>query len=508
MLKPKLPHDIEYYKKKRHEEVSKKGLLPRFMSLVRRRKGILIGLAIAGIILNLPVPDPVTFGDETYSLTHNGKAIIALLILFVIIFVTEAMPFGMTMALVYSWIIIYGGMTPGGAAVLFSHDAVWFLVGALMIASVLIRHDLHHRALGLILRLVGSRIKWVVFGIVLFCGTTSMFIAGHTMAAVMLPVGIAIVNECGGYKKVPRLAKCLMLAIAYGCTIGGFATPSGGGRNVIMIGFLQDKPFNITVSYGAWMAMAAPLTLILVPIVTFLLLWIFKPEVDHIDHIQERVSNSAGTKSMSAKQWMTLGIFLFVLVLWITKSELGIGMIAMLGSLLYFVVGLADWKDFQKINWSTVMLYFAAIGLGKALVVTGATKWLAANALLGIRNLGIIDGLPLTASGSFFMTGMTQTMGAGPCVASMGPMLLEAARLAGNGSDPVVFGLAITIASAFAFAIIIGTPPNAIVYGSGYLKAKDFLKAGILLSIIAYGLLLIVIVTWWKLIGAGIDGLH
>jgi sodium-dependent dicarboxylate transporter 2/3/5 len=378
-------------------------------------------------------------------------------------------------------------------------------MGALMIASVLVRHEIHTRSLKLILRFLGSKIRWVIFGIVLFCGVASMFIAGHTMAAVMLPVGIAIVNECGGYKKVPRLSKCLMLAIAYGSTIGGLATPSGGGRNVIMIGYLQDF-FDISVSYGGWMFMSVPITLILIPVVTVLLLVFFRPEVDHLDHIQERLSNEGSEDGMSAKQWGTIAIFLLVLGLWVFKSDLGLGMIALLGSLLYLIFGLADWDDFQNINWSTVMLYFAAIGLGRALQETMATRWLAGNILLGMRGAGMSSGFPLTAASSFFMTGMTQTMSVGPCVASMGPMLLEAARLAGN--DPVIFGIGITIASAFAFAIIIGTPPNAIVYGSGYLKAKDFLKVGVLLSVLAYGLLLLTIVTWWKFIGVGATGLH
>jgi sodium-dependent dicarboxylate transporter 2/3/5 len=505
MLKPRLPHDIDYYKKKRHEEIRQEGVLKRAARLAKRRKGFLVALAVALIIVFLPQPDPVRYGDQTIPLTREGKAAIALLALFILVFVTEAMPFGMTMALVYSWIVFFGIVPARRAADLFSHDAIWFLAGALMIASVLIKQGIHTRALGLIVRLVGSRIRWVIFGIVLFCGTMSMFIAGHTMAAFMLPVGIAIVDECGGYHKVPRLAKCLMLAIAFGSSIGGLATPSGGGRNVIMIGYLQDF-FDTTVSYKGWLVMAAPITLVLIPLTTVLLLLFCRPEVDHIDHIRERIQLKNNEERMSLKQWVSVGIFLLVLSLWILKSDLGIGMIAMFGSILYFLLGLADWEDFQKINWSTVMLYFAAIGLGRALQETQATRWIAANILNGIRHVGMGSGFPLTAGSSFFMTGMTQTMSDGPCVASMGPMLLETANLAGN--DPVVFGIAIAIASAFAFAVIIGTPPNAIVHGSGYVKAKDFLKVGILLSLLAYGLLLLTMATWWKIIGAGAAGFH
>ena len=107
MLKPKLPHDLEYYKKKRHEELRRESPLLKILRVAKAKKGLLIGFAVAALIVLLPLPSPVQYGEETISLTAEGKAAIALLVLFVIIFVTEAMPFGMTMALVYSWIILF-----------------------------------------------------------------------------------------------------------------------------------------------------------------------------------------------------------------------------------------------------------------------------------------------------------------------------------------------------------------------------------------------------------------
>lgn len=109
-----------------------------------------------------------------------------------------------------------------------------------MIAEVLVKYKLHKRILSFIIRMVGSKTRNIVFGIVTFCALTAAFISEHTVAALMLPVGIAFIQANGGFRKVPKLAKLLMLSIAFGSAIGGLASPSGGGRNVIMIGFFRD----------------------------------------------------------------------------------------------------------------------------------------------------------------------------------------------------------------------------------------------------------------------------
>jgi len=297
-----------------------------------------------------------------------------------------------------------------------------------------------------------------------------------------------------------------MLSIAFGAAIGGLATPSGGGRNVVMIGFL-DQFFDVQISYGSWMIMAFPITLVLIPIVGFIILRLFKPEQEDMSDVLGTIRKEIQFNKMKYQEWMVLGIFSLVLFLWIFKSSLGIGMIALLGTLLFSILGLARWRDYQKINWGVPLLYFGAIGMGSALVKTGAASWLGAKMFSILSSIGITNPSILISFQNVFMSIYTQVMGDGAAAASLGPVLLESARF--SGVDPVITGVSVAISSAFAYMLIVGTPANAIVFGSGFLTAKDFLKAGGLLVVAALTVLILATTFYWTgILGVGINGFH
>jgi len=473
---------------------------------ITQRKGLLIAALVAVVILLAPLPSPVELNGDIIPLVPAGKAMIALLAVFVILFVTEALPTGLTVALVYTWIVFLGVLSPHEAGTVFSHEAAWFLVGALMIAQVLIKYNLHKRFLGVILNIVGNKTRNLIFGMIAANAILAAFIAEHIVAAMMLPIGIAIIEMAGGFRKVPQLAKALMLSIAFGAAIGGLATPSGGGRNVVMIGFL-DQFFNVQISYGSWMIMAFPITLILIPFVGLIIINLFKPERDNIADVLDTIRKEIQFKKMGLQEWMVLGIFGLVLFLWIFMNGLGIGTIALFGTLLFYIFGLARWRDYEKINWGIPLLYFGAIGMGAALIKTGAASWLGAKTIVILSAIGITNSTMLIASQSIFMSLYTQVMGDGAAVASLGPVLLESARF--SGVDPVIAGVAIAISSSFAYMLVIGTPANAIVFGSGFLTAKDFLKAGALLVVVALSVLILAITFYWTgILNVGIDGFH
>ena len=475
--------------------------------VIKNNKGIILAGLVAIIILLLPSPQPFYFGDRVIELTLEGQKMIALLAVIIIIFITEALPIGGLVALVYSWVVFLGIGDPKTVASIFSHDAAWFLIGALMIASVLTKYGLHKRVLVIIFKIAGNKIRNIVLGIVGFCAIASAFIADHTIAALMLPVVLAIINLLGGFKKIPNLSKLLLFSIAYGAAVGGLSAPSGGGRNVLMIGFLEDN-LGVSIGFGSWMLMGFPITLILIPIISFWLLKVFKPEVTDLKEAIGQIREEIQVQPMKRKEWMTVIIFLFILILWIFKSSLGIGMIALFGSLLFLIFGLAKWEDYQKINWGIGLLYFGAVGFGFMLRSTGAATWLGAKIALGASSLlNISGGLPMVGLATGIMTFFTEIMADGPAVASIGPVMLELAIL--TGTDPIVLGVAVAMSSAFAMTLIIATPPNAIIYGSGYLKAKDFLKAGIGLNLICLVVLMLVVYFWWgKILNVGIDGFY
>ena len=356
------------------------------------------------------------------------------------------------------------------------------------------------------MKIVGSKTKYISLGIISFCAICAAFISEHTIAALMLPIGLALIHISGGYKNVPNLSKLFLFSIAFGCAIGGLGTPSGGGRNVLMIGFLEDI-YGVRIGYGSWMVMALPIVFILIPVLWLILLRTFKPEIPDLKESYSFMKKEMRTSKMGVKEWMVVGIFLTILTLWVSQSHLGIGMIALFGAMLFIMFGLVEWKDYQNINWGIALLYFGAIGMGKCLQITGAATWLAGKALVTIGHIIPIQGKMVVAGISSSLTALcTNTMADGPTVATIGPVLLEVAKL--TGVDPVFLGVIIACSSAFAFMLIVGTPANAIVYGSGYLRAKDFIKAGAFMTFVAIAVLLLVAYFWWGFLDVGISGFH
>jgi len=478
----------------------------KLLSSITRRYGLILAAMIAALILYLPQPDPVEFAGKSIVLSLAGKQMLALLAALVVSFITEALPIGATIGIVYAWIVFFGILPDMQVARLFSHDAAWFLVGALMIAEVLVKYGIHKRVLLLIMRVFGSKPKYISLGIIVFCAISAAFIADHTIAALMLPIGLALINVNGGYSHVPKLSKLFLFSIAFGCAIGGLGTPSGGSRNVVMMGFL-DELYGVRINYGSWMIMALPIVLILIPCTWLLLNWIFKPEAADLKETFAGMKEEMAMPPMQAKEWSVVGLSVGILYLYITKSELGIGMISLLGSVLFLVFGLVEWKDYQKINWGIPLLYFGAIGLGSCLQLTGAGTYLAAKTLSLVNHIVALDGdLAVTAVGIVMISAFSQIMSNGACVATIGSVLLESAHL--SGVDPVFFGVACAIASSFAFMLIIGTPANAIIYGSGFVRPTDFFKAGFLLYIISLAVLLLVARFWWGILGVGVNGFH
>jgi len=374
-----------------------------------------------------------------------------------------------------------------------------------MMAQIIIKFNLHKRLMLVIMKVVGTKTTHLVFGIIAFCAIAAAFVADHLIAAMMLPIVLVIIHAEGGFQKIPRLSKLLLFAVAYGATIGGIGTPSGGGRNVIMMGIIEDFA-GVSINYGTWLLMVFPMVLILIPILTFILIKRWKPEVRDLKDISTKLQREMRMQRITMNEILTFLIFIFVLYMWIFQSQFGIGMITLLGSVLFLAFGLAEWKDYQSINWNIPMLYFGAIGLGTVLKTTNAAQWLGAKFLVIIGTVIPTDSIYVLFVQVLGMALFTETIAAGPAVATIGPVLLGSSMLA--GIDAVVAGVAIAIASSFAFLFVIGTPPNTIIYGSGYVKIRDFLTTGIFIEIIALILLALFIVFWWPLLGIGVGGLH
>ena len=443
------------------------------------------------------------------------RVCVAMVAFVVICFLTEAMPLP-GVAFCIGLILVFSGIvTRKEVASLFWSDACWFIMGSLMFAAAFVKTGVDKRiCLALFRQLAKPRVIWISAMMIVVIAPAASFISDHALAAIFLPIAVILYTNSLSSDRPQdlELAKMLMITIAMACNIGGFGTPSGGARNVIMMTYMEDM-FGITMGYGQWMLYGFPFVLIMMPILWAVVNWRFRPKIRDLSPALETLKRDiARMGGWNTKQIIAVVVFGLMLTGWITEKNilqdligirLGIGVIAVAGAVAYLLTGVVNWRDYQeKVDWGVVWLYAGAIIFGRTLDSTGTAYWMARSIVEGLATIGLTSGATLLGVGTAVTAGLTNLMADGPAAAAVGPIALNMAGVSHPGTALIPFmGLATACASSFAYLLIIGTPPNAIIYSSGYVEAKDFLRVGIPCFILAFVVLLLLSTFLWPLIG-------
>ncbi len=472
------------------------------ISYLTEKKWFFIALMIGAILLNLPIPQGLTF---------NGLAVLSMTVVATILFITEPIPLPTVALMIVLGQVLLLGLTSNVVARSLMNDSVLFIMGSLMLAVAVVKQKLDKRIALLIIRVTGTGTARIAFGISVVSGILASFIGEHTVAAMMLPVGVTLIRlTSDDPKKVHNLAAVLLFSIAYGCSVAGIGTPSGGARNAIMIGYWKDffydanNPLtaNYLIDYLHWMAYAYPLFLLQLPFVTAILMFTFKPEFKDLAPAVTKLKIQVAEQGpLKAKDYLSITLFTTVLIGWMTISgTVGMGTVAIFGAVTFLVAGLVLWEDLNiGVNWGVVLLYGAAISLGVQMKDTGAAAWVAQNFLTMLTPLGADHGMGLWLAVSALTTGVTNTMSNGAAVAVLGPIVLKMATAANE--SPIIIGFITAISSAFAYLTVVGTPACTIVYASGYLKTGDFLHVGWKMALISILLTMLIALFYWPLLG-------
>ena len=452
---------------------------------VTRKKWLIAAFAISIFLFYIPSPE---------SLSPEGHRTLIIVVIALILIIGEVIPLPAVAILILILEVIFGIDTPNGVATSFMSDAVFFIMGSLMMAVAIVSQGLDKRlALGII-KLTGNKTWRIVFGFVAISSILSSFVGEHTVAAMMLPVALTLIrNTSDDPKTVHRLSTILLFSIAYGCAMGSIGTPSGGGRNVIMIGYISEFGLG-NISYLEWIKYAYPMLLLEIPIAAALLWMTFKPEQRILDSAVRKLKVKV-TKAgkMTGNQMMAIGIFILVFLGWVFLSPyLGLGIVALIGVFLYLSFGLIEWHDINRnTNWGVILLFGAAISLGIQMKETGAAEWVATQSINGmsmvIDDLGFMQWFI-----SVFLTGiLTNFLSNAATVAVLGPIVLD------MGGNPIILGISTSIASAFAYLTIVASPTCMIIHSSGLVKSSDYLKAGWKLFVISIFLLFLISNLYW-----------
>ena len=465
------------------------------------KRWFFIAIALGAAMLAMPQPE---------GLSREGQIVLTMSVVAVILFVSEPVPLPTVALLIIIGQVLILGLESTTVAKSLMTDSVLFIMGSLMLAVAVVKQKLDVRIAWLIVRMTGTKTTRICFGISLVSGVLASFVGEHTVAAMMLPVGIALITlTSNDPKQVRNLAAMLLFSISYGCSIAGIGTPSGGARNAIMIGYWKEFFFDPTnpdtqkylIDYVTWVIYAYPIFLIQLPFVTLILYWTFKPKQKHLSRAVSKLRNQLAEQGpMSSRDWLAILIFTLILVGWVMFSaEVGLGTIAIMGATIFLIAGLVKWEEINSgVNWGVVLLYAAAISLGLQMKDTGAAKWVAESFLNFLVPIGAESGLGLWASISVLTTFVTNTMSNGAAVAVLGPIVLNMATVAGE--SPILIGFITAVSSAFAYLTVIGTPACTIVYASGYLKTTDFLKVGWRMVLMSTLLLLLAASVYWPVL--------
>ena len=466
------------------------------------KRWFFIAVILGAALLLAPTPE---------GLSREGHIVLVMSVVATILFVTEPVPLPTVALMIIVAEVVLLGIESTQVAKSLMTDSVLFIMGSLMLAVAIVKQQLDTRIAWAIVRITGTRTLSIAFGISLVSGLLASFIGEHTVAAMMLPVGITLITLTSqDAKKVRNLAAVLLFSISYGCSVAGIGTPSGGARNAIMIDYWRQffyDPNNpesakYLIDYAKWMAYAYPIFLLQLPFVTLILFTAFKPEYPKLTRAVARLRLKVLEQGpLKPADWVAIALFFAILYGWIMISgEIGMGTVAVAGAAAFLIAGLVRWEDVNtNVNWGVVLLYAAAISLGVQMKDTGAAAWVAQKFLDMLAYIRLNEGMGLWAAVSLLTTGVTNTMSNGAAVAVLGPIVLNLAN--GAGESPLLIGFITAVSSAFAYLTVVGTPACTIVYASGYLKTTDFLKVGWRMVIMSTVILLLAAKFYWPLIG-------
>ena len=462
----------------------------------------------------------IYFLVDSPNLNPEAKAMLGLTSWMAIWWISEAMPIAATSFLPLIFMPLLGLLDIESVSANYMHPTVLLYMGGFLLATGIEKWNLHRRIALNIINLLGTNLRMIVLGFILATGFLSMWISNSATALMMLPIGLAVVNQFkvqlgpGQESLANNLGKNIMLGIAYAASIGGMATLIGTPTNSILVAVVKEL-YNYSIGFNDWMAFGLPLVLILLFVCWFFLVSSANPLPVKFNLKESQSIISDQLKSLgktSYEEKTVLVVFFLVCLAWISRSfllvkimpEIDDTIIVMAGVILLFVLPssskedrILDWKTAEQIPWGVLILFGGGLALAEGFKVTGLAEWLGQSFTL-IEGVGFFVLLLFVVAAVNFLTEVTSNV-------ATASMILPILASVAIKLDLHPFGLMIgaTIAASCAFMLPIATPPNAIVFGSGYLRMNDMVKAGFwlnIISIILVTLMVYFILPWlWEI---------
>ena len=414
--------------------------------------------------------------------------------------VTEAVPIAVTALLPIVLFPLTGALDLSTTTASYGHKYIFLYMGGFMLAIAIEKWNLHKRIALHIIRIIGTNVKNIILGFMVATAFLSMWISNTATAVMMLPIGMSIVSQLKDNPATLQdehklFGKALMLSIAYSASIGGMATLIGTPPNLVFAGYIQEV-YHIDISFVQWIKFGLPISAILL-----LISWLYLVNIAFKFEHKEFPGGKAEIQKlmtqlgpMKKEEKIVLSVFVLTALCWILRSFLlekilpGIDdtIIAMLAGITLFTLGtptkgkrILEWKEAVKMPWGIILLFGGGMALASGFEITGLAQWLG-------EKITLLDALPLLLLIFVvifcvnFITELTSNLAT---TAMLLPILAPIALKL--DLNPYMLLVSTTVAASCAFMLPVATPPNAVVFGSGYLRIPDMVRTGIWMNLIS-----------------------
>jgi sodium-dependent dicarboxylate transporter 2/3/5 len=440
---------------------------------------------------------------EAEGLSNQANAVLASTLWIAIWWITEAIPIAATSLLPIILFPLSGALPLDDTTSSFGHRFVFLYLGGFILALAIQKWNLHKRIALNIIMVVGTNVQKIILGFMVATAFLSMWISNTATAVMMLPIGIAIIKQMKDLKNSPEdenliFGKALMLSIAYSASIGGIATLIGTPPNLVFAGIIQEV-YNIEISFLKWFQFGFPISILLLAISWIYLTKVaFKFKQNEFNEGKEEINRQLEELGpISYEEKIVLSVFVVTGLAWILRTyllnkfipNLDDSIIALISGISLFLFQannqegkkekIMNWEDAVKLPWGILLLFGGGLAIAQGFQSSGLANWIAEN-LTQLNGFSLFIILLVVITAVNFLTEITSNLAT---TAMLLPILAPTAVIL--GVHPYVLMVGATLAASCAFMLPVATPPNAVVFGSNYLKISDMVRVGILMNIIS-----------------------
>ena len=472
--------------------------------------------AIAALIVVLLLPTPA-------ALPVAGHRMLAILVFAVIVWMTEAIDYAVSAIVIAALMAFLLGLAPnvanpkvllGTSAALtlafsgFTSTGLVLVAAALFLAAAMTLTGLDKRIALNILSRVGIETRNVVIGTILV-GIVLAFMVPSTTARVacLVPITLGMIAAFGVDRK-SVFASMLMLVTVQTASIWNVGIKTAAAQNMIAIGFIE-KAFNQSITWLEWLIAAAPFGIAMSVALYFVMTRMMKPEVTQVPGGVEGIKKSlAALGPIKASEVKLLVISLTLIAFWATEGVLhsfDTSTTTITAVALMFMpgIGILTWKEAQpRIPWGTVILFGIGISLGTALLQTKGATWLAdiVVAEFGLKNA---TAMFILGTMSLFLVVIHLGFASATALASaMIPIVIAVLKgVATPGINVIGMTMLLQFVVSFGFILVVNAPQNMVAYGTDTFSARDFVRTGLVLTVIALALVMLLGATYWRWLG-------